>query len=126
MDKTLDNGLRMARVRQIFQFRLHLEEVRPLVWRRIQIADDSTLARLHKVIQAVMAWEDYHLHEFTIRGYAYGEPESDEEQRLIDDRTVRLRNLNLKIGERIQYAYDFGDDWQHVLEVEEKMAPAPD
>ena len=44
----------MAGVRQVYQFRLFLEEVRPLVWRRIQVPPNYTLERLHKVIQAVM------------------------------------------------------------------------
>src|SRR6266436_9095184 len=113
----------MARVKRVFQFRLSLAEVRPTVWRRIQVPDDCTLARLHKIIQAVMGWQDYHLHEFTIDGQAYGDPEVDEEDRLVDDRTVRLRDLDLAIGGRIEYAYDFGDNWQHVLELEDKMPP---
>lgn len=29
-----------------------------------------------------------------IKGQAYGDPEADEEERLVDDRTVRLRNLD--------------------------------
>jgi hypothetical protein len=32
--------------------------------------------------------------------------------------------LNLAIGDRIEYAYDFGDNWQHVLELEDKMPPS--
>src|SRR5579863_935384 len=65
----------MARIRQIFEFRLSLEYVHPTVWRRILVPDDCTLARLHKIIQAVMNWQDYHLHEFTVQGQAYGDPE---------------------------------------------------
>jgi Plasmid pRiA4b ORF-3-like protein len=104
----------MARIRQIFEFRLSLEHVHPTVWRRILVPDDCTLARLHKIIQAVMNWQDYHLHEFTVQGQAYGDPEVDEEDRLVDDRTVRLRNLDLAIGDHVEYAYDFGDNGQHV------------
>jgi hypothetical protein len=114
----------MRRVKQILQFRLSLLEVQPAVWRRIQVPADCTLARLHKVIQAIMGWQDYHLHEFTLGGRTYGDPEVDEEARLIDDRIVRLQNLNLAIGDRIEYAYDFGDNWQHVLELEDKMPPS--
>ena len=114
----------MTRVREILQFRLSLEEVQPTVWRRVQVADDCSLARLHRIIQAVMGWQDYHLHEFTVSGQAYGDPEVDEEDRLVDDRTVRLRNLALAIGNRIEYAYDFGDNWQHVLELEDKIPPS--
>jgi hypothetical protein len=59
----------------------------------------------------------------SVQGQAYGDPEVDEEDRLVDDRTVR-RNLDLAIGDRVEYAYDFGDNWLHVLELEDKMAPS--
>src|ERR1700687_2347858 len=104
----------MARIRQIFEFRLYLEHVHPTVWRRILVPDDCTLARLHKIIQAVMNWQDYHLHEFRCRDQAFGDPEVDEEDRLVDDRRARLRNLDLAIGDHVEYAYDFGDNSQHV------------
>jgi len=114
----------VARIKQIFEFYLSLEHVQPTVWRRILVPDDCTLARLHKVIQAVMNWQDYHLHEFMVKSQAYGDPQVDEDARLVDDRTVRLRNLDIALGDRVEYVYDFGDNWQHVLKLEDKMPPA--
>lgn len=114
----------MARINQIFQFRMSLVEIQPRVWRRFQVPADYTLARLHKVIQAVMDWQDYHLHEFTINGRAYGDPEVDEEDRLLDDRSVRLRDLDLAVGDCVEYVYDFGDNWRHILELEDVAPPA--
>jgi hypothetical protein len=113
----------MARVREILQFRLSLEEVQPTIWRRIEVPDDCTLARLHRIIQAVMGWQDYHLHEFTIAGLPYGDLETDEENRVRDERVFRLRAFHFAAGDRIDYEYDFGDSWRHVLEVEGKTAP---
>jgi hypothetical protein len=72
----------MALVKQISQLRLSLVEVPPTVWSRIQVHPDCTLARLHKVIQAVMGWQDYHLHEFTVAGRVYGDPDVDQENRV--------------------------------------------
>ncbi len=114
-------GFEMARAKQIFQFRLCLVEVRPPVWRRIQIPADCTLARLHKVVQALMDWQDYHLHEFTVAGRAYGVPDPEDERQVVDERTVQLRDLGLSIGDRLEYVYDLGDNWEHVLELEEQM-----
>ncbi len=116
----------MARATQIYQFRLFLEEVRPLVWRRIQVPADYTLAHLHKVIQAVMDWQDYHLHEITIAGRAYGPPDPEAEQQVLDERNVQLRDLDLSLGDHLQYVYDFGDNWQHVLEFEKALARGPE
>jgi hypothetical protein len=105
----------MARV--IYQFRISLAEVQPPVWRRFQVPADYSLARLPKVIQALMDWQDYLLHEFTVNGRAYGDPEVDEEDRVADDRHVRLRDLGFAVGDRVEYIYDFGDNWQHTLEL---------
>ena len=114
----------MAGFKRVFQFRLSLAEVRPTVWRRIQVPADYTLARLHRVIQAVMDWQDSHLHEFTIGGRPYGDPDLDEANRVLDERTVHLRDLGLASGAHFEYAYDFGDNWQHVLEFEDGVSPA--
>ena len=71
-----------------------------------------------------MDWQHYHLHEFTVNGRAYGDAELDEEERLLDDRRVRLRDLGLAVGNRVEYLYDFGDDWRHILELEDVVPPA--
>jgi hypothetical protein len=105
--------------RQVFQFHLSLDGTTPPIWRRILVPADFTLAQLHRVIQAVMNWEDYHLHQFEVAGRVYGIPDPDGEHQFIDDRRVRLRELNLSSRTRIVYTYDFGDEWIHVLKVEE-------
>jgi hypothetical protein len=79
-----------------------LAEVRPTVWRRIQVPADYSLARLHGVIQAVMDWQDYHLHEFTVGGRPYGDPDLDEENRVIDERTVHLRDVGPSLDLPVQ------------------------
>ena len=113
----------VVRFREVLQFRIFLHGVQPLVWRRIRVPSDFTLARLHRVIQAVMDWQDYHLHEFTIAGRVYSvpDPDYDGDREVVDDRTVRLRDLSLSAGDHLEYLYDFGDNWQHALELEEVL-----
>src|SRR5229473_6266971 len=101
--------------RQVFQFLLSLDGITPLIWRRILVPADFTLAQLHRVIQAVMNWEDCHLHEFKVAGRVYGIPDRDAQLEFIDDRRVRLCDLNLTARTRISYTYDFGDEWVHML-----------
>jgi hypothetical protein len=113
----------MVRVNQIFEFHLSLAEVRPPVWRRIQVPADYTLARLHKVIQIVMDWQDCHLYEFTVDGRSYGAPDPEDDHQVLDERAV-LRDLGLSVGDRVEYVYDFGDDSHHVLQLEDQMPPA--
>jgi len=88
----------VVRFREVLQFRIFLHGVQPLVWRRIRVPSDFTLARLHRVIQAVMDWQHYHLHEFTVAGRVYGvpDPDYDGNREVVDDRTVRLRDTYLE------------------------------
>ena len=116
----------LERLDNILQLCMSLEEIEPRIWRRIQVPNSFTLKQLHRVIQTVMGWEDAHLHEFTIRGRRYGEPNPEDEENVIDERTVRLRDLPLSSGDSIAYGYDFGDNWQHRLLLEKMLAPDPE
>jgi len=107
----------------ILVLRVSLEDIEPRIWRRIQVPDSFTLTQLHRVIQIAMGWHDSHLHEFRIGGERYGEPDPEDEKKVIDEGTVRLRNVPLSIGGSFTYAYDFGDDWQHQVLVEEIQKP---
>ncbi len=57
-----------------------------------------------------MDWQDYHLHEFTVGGRPYADPDLDEENRVLDEQTVHLRSLGLASGAHFEYAHDFGDN----------------
>ncbi len=108
-------------MRTAWRIRIELKGIRPPVWRRVLVSDQTALPRLHQVIQDVFGWLDYHLHEFRIAGVRYGDPASDEEgdPELQDESEARLRKLGLKEGSRFDYLYDFGDNWEHSLWVEE-------
>ena len=49
---------------EIYQFKVHLKNISPMIWRRFLIQSTSTLQDLHYVIQIIMGWTDYHLNEF--------------------------------------------------------------
>jgi hypothetical protein len=44
-----------------------------MIWRRLLLSGDTTLAELHEIIQISMGWEDYHLWRFTVNGREYGQ-----------------------------------------------------
>jgi len=48
----------------ILQLKIYLKGVKPLIWRRFLVSDFWTLDKLHRVIQKVMGWENYHVYEF--------------------------------------------------------------
>lgn len=55
-------------VETIYQLRVVLSEVSPLIWRRIQVTGATTLTGLHEVLQTAFGWDDDYLHEFTVHG----------------------------------------------------------
>lgn len=61
----------------IYRLYVFLLDVAPPIWRRIELSSGITLAQLHKVLQAAMGWQDYHLHEFEIGGRRYGVPDTN-------------------------------------------------
>jgi hypothetical protein len=45
-----------------------------------------------------------------------------DEERVVDERTVTLKELGLSMKDRLEYLYDFGDGWD-VLTVEKVLRP---
>ncbi len=101
----------------LFQFRITLNEIQPVIWRRIQV-EDCTLGDLHEGIQAAFGWWNYHLHQFVIEGTRFGPPDAEEYDNFLeteDESKVLLSQLLPESGQRTRwtYEYDFGDDWRH-------------
>lgn len=88
-----------------------LRAVSPLIWRRVLVRGDSTLADLHAVLQVAFGWSDAHLHRFKIHGREYAG--------IYESREVRLAELGLRQTERFVYDYDLGDLWRHDIRVEQ-------
>lgn len=115
--------------RAVFQLHIRLREIEPMIWRRIQVWDDAKLPQLHRILQMLFNWEDYHLHDFLIgrRVYSVPDPEDDFfERKVIDERGVPLNRILDRVGDTFAYAYDFGDGWQHDILLEAILLPEPD
>jgi len=107
----------------IYQLKVTLKDARPPIWRRIQVIDDTTLAKLHRILQIVMGWSDYHLHDFTIYGARYSEPSPDDWEPVKDERRYKLKQLVPGEKSKFVYQYDFGDSWDHEILVEKTGLP---
>ena len=114
------------KIRESYQFKIELRDISPPIWRQFQAWGDATLAQLHRILQMVMGWENYHLYEFRIGGRIYGDPDLDDEREIIDAKRTRIRNVLSGVGTEFEYEYDFGDDWQHDLLLEAVMQSGPD
>ncbi len=111
----------------IYQLKVTLTGSRPPIWRRIQISGETHLHKLHRILQIVMGWEDYHLHQFVVgeRYYGTSQPDFDLEMEVKDERTVTLGGVAPAVGQKFTYEYDFGDSWEHEILVEKILKPAP-
>lgn len=108
----------------ILQLKVSLMHVSgPRVWRRLLVPADIRLDRLHDVIQTTVGWTDSHLHAFTARDAHYGPPNPDLDHR--DERKAKLNRLIGEPGDRMRYAYDFGDFWEHEIVVEKVLEAEP-
>lgn len=105
---------------QIYQIKVTLKDNHPPVWRRILVPANTSLLKLHNILQIVMGWEGYHLHMYRIEENIYGDPVDDEYGDLgtIDEAKYRLSQVIWGVGQRFTYEYDFGDSWEHTLVVE--------
>jgi hypothetical protein len=95
----------------VYQLRIVLRDISPLISRRLLVRSDTTLAHLHTMLQIAFDWSDEHLHTFHVYGQDYGSNSADT-------RHVRLHTLRLRRGERFQYVYDYGAHWQCDMRLE--------
>ncbi len=109
----------------LLQLRIELEHSNPSIWRSVLVPDNITLVKLHRVIQEVMGWYDYHLHEFIIDHRHYGivdpnDPNWDLAPKLINE---KRKNLVKVLGQKklFEYIYDYGDNWWHTITLENTL-----
>ncbi len=93
--------------------------------RRIIVPADLEFERLHKVLQSVFSWENYHLYDFTILGGDKHNPiarvvpnedclEYDADAILMEGHTL---SEFLPEHNHMLYTYDMGDNWEHEIQL---------
>jgi hypothetical protein len=96
----------------------------PIVWRTILVRPETNLSMLHRYVQAAMGWHDYHMFSFTITGREHGIPDRKRasDRKIYDARRYTLTRLFPVLPARFDYVYDFGDWWEHVVDIEGAQA----
>lgn len=98
-----------AKSKIIYQLKITLLGIKPLIWRRFQVEDDTTFKELHEIIQIVMGWENFHLHNFSC----------------VEDESIKLSRILIQEKLEFFYTYDFGDEWEHHILVEKILPTNP-
>lgn len=118
-------ALKLAKQTCGFQLKITLLGTKPTVWRRFQVSD-CTLEELHRIIQCVMGWDESHLHQFVVGKDFYGVPDEFDMgfgPKLLDEAEYRISDLIPLMARvfRMVYEYDFGDSWEHGVELEKRL-----
>lgn len=103
---------------KVYQLKVALREISPMIWRRLLVTSDTSVAYLHAILQTAMGWEDVHLHRFRIHGKDYGIYRSGGLLFDDDPDQVILSDFRLRASERFVYEYDMGDCWRHDIRLE--------
>jgi hypothetical protein len=108
---------------RIVGIKIVLGDIRPAIWRRVEVPLTMSLKALHEVIQAVMLFENRHLFRFDVgdcgqeRHYRIPDLEGGWIE-ITDAKAVKLGKLIEDGVKRLTYTYDFGDDWRHNVTIE--------
>ena len=105
----------------------------PPIWRKLELASDLRLDELHGVLQAAFEWDggapapvqrrQSHLGRRECRPSAFGPSPFRASPAPEPESKTRPSQVLAAVGDRLDYLYDFGDSWEHVVMVEEIFEP---
>lgn len=117
--------------RKSLRLKIQMKDVtKPPMWREIIIPADFNFSQLHHAIQAVTNLDNEHLWQFQNRAYdmdlIIGVPMQNQMGFGIDDWTHDADKTPVSAflsekGDKLEYVYDFGDDWIFTVSVQEVM-----
>ena len=103
--------------------RISLQGIRPIIWRKLEVPSNISMAFLGFVLLEAMGWENEHLHQFR-KGYHFYSPASQQDPDMFPDfgaainhksEEFCLSDIMVGKGDKIHFDYDFGDDWHHQI-----------
>jgi hypothetical protein len=104
---------------KIYRLKIALADVKPPIWRRLEIASTTKLPIVSQAILGAMGWMDGHLHGFAaMDGTSYLEPDPDFPSDDRNERTAKLSSLVKHIKDYFWYDFDFADGWRHRVTLE--------
>lgn len=118
------------RKRSIYRLKVTLLDVRPLIWRRIQLPGATPLDRLHRILQVVFGWQGQQEHQFVFGDERFEENAPRSGSEAGDESRVLLCDILHEPRDEVLYEYDFADGWEHRIVLEatlpiEESSPIP-
>lgn len=109
----------------VYQMKVWLQGISPMVWRRLLVRSDSTISDLHYTIQIAMGWSDAHLNRFHIHGKDFGVYHDGGVNFSDNPEKVLISAFGFRTREKFIYEYDFGDQWLHEVRIEKRLSLDP-
>jgi hypothetical protein len=116
-----------SKYEKIYRFKISLNNIKPLIWRCIEVPENYSFWDLHVAIQDAMGWLDCHLHEFKIENPVTGEkecigiPDEDFGFSIIPGWETKISDYFSGKLKQALYIYDFGDNWEHCVHLEKVL-----
>lgn len=104
--------------KKIYSIKFAFRGVSPMVWRRMKIPGNTSLAILHDIIQIIFNWDDAHLHQFHIYGKDYGKCYSGGLNYVDNVHKVYVEDFGFDIGDKFIYEYNFFEHWTIDIRIE--------
>jgi len=111
---------------KIYQIKISLKGITPPIWRRIEVSSDIDLEQFANNLIDAMGWHGSHLMCFEIGGEEYFRDEESVHD--LGGKLMHKTKLNKCLStpkQKIRFAYDFGDDWQHDVVLEKILEVSP-
>ena len=119
----------------VYRVRAELDGAEPPIWRQLDLRSDTTLDLLHQVLQVAFDWTDSHLHRFSLGGGAFERHSQlflcpydvdnddgwDEDDEGIPAAATHLDETLTEPGDVLHYLYDYGDNWELTLRLEQVL-----
>ena len=118
----------MQKFERVYQFKITLKGIKPNIWRRIQVPETYSFWDLHVAVQDAMGWQDYHLHDFTVRNprtrkkERIGIPDDDFDLEFLPGWELNIADYLSLRNSTATYVYDYGDNWVHIVKLEKILA----
>ncbi|MDN5303948.1 MAG: hypothetical protein PWP46_827 [Fusobacteriaceae bacterium] len=109
--------------KRIFQFRIDIKGAKPPIWRRVQVKENITFEEFHYIIQNCFEWMNTHLHQFYLdEDSIITDTENEFYEQVYpneyNETKIKLNDVFKNEGDKLEYEYDFGDSWVHVIKLE--------
>lgn len=123
----------------VYRVRVDIDDASPPIWRRLDLRSNLTLDLVHQALQVAFDWTDSHLHRFSLGGRAFDRdsqvflcPYDVDNKEWEDDddgppaATTRLDETLTAPGDLLHYLYDYGDNWELTLRLEDVLSAESD